>query len=398
MSKTIYEEKNIPVSYNCDVLIAGGGFAGISAALASARHGKKVILLEKQYVLGGLATSGLVTIYLPLCDGYGKQVSFGIAEELLRLSISMGAEDRYPENWLDYSDPSLRNENTNRFSVQFNPWLFAILVEKELLKYDVTILYGSYAVGVRKEGNRISHVIIEGKSGREAIETRSVIDTTGDSDIAYFAGAPTAEYSYGNVLPGWYYSLSNEGYKLHMVGYAEDPGRPAPEGSQGTRYRGLSTDEISAMTQASHKITIEDIIKRREKNPELVPTSMTTIPQLRMTRRLVGEYEEDITEEHTYFEDSIGMIANWRKRGPVYEVPYRTLYSKVVPNLLTAGRTVSVTDKMWDIMRVIPCCAVTGEACGTAAALSDDFPTLRVSLLQETLRKQGVRIHENELS
>lgn len=84
-----------------DVAVCGGGFAGISAALAAARQGSKVVLFEKQYMLGGLGTAGIVTIYLPLCNGYGKQVSFGIAEELLRLSILHGAEDRYPENWLD---------------------------------------------------------------------------------------------------------------------------------------------------------------------------------------------------------------------------------------------------------------------------------------------------------
>ena len=85
----------------CDVAVCGGGVAGISAALAAARLGKRVILFEREYILGGLGTSGLVTIYLPLCDGYGRQVSFGIAEELLRLSIKHGAEDRYPANWLD---------------------------------------------------------------------------------------------------------------------------------------------------------------------------------------------------------------------------------------------------------------------------------------------------------
>ena len=81
----IRETLETKVTEYCDVLVCGGGFAGISAALAAARQGKKVILLEKQFMLGGLGTSGLVTIYLPLCDGVGKQVSFGIAEELLRL-------------------------------------------------------------------------------------------------------------------------------------------------------------------------------------------------------------------------------------------------------------------------------------------------------------------------
>ena len=80
-----------------------------------------------------------------------------------------------------------------------------------------------------------------------------------------------------------------------------------------------------------------------------------------------------------YFEDSIGMVSDWRKRGPVYEVPFRCLYNRNVKNLITAGRCVSVTDSMWDIMRVIPCCAVTGQAAGTDAAMTNNFGTLDVS-------------------
>lgn len=81
--------------------VAGGGIAGIAAALASSRNGAKVILIEKQCALGGLAILGLITIYLPLCDGMGKQVIYGIGEELLRLSIKYGYEDNYPNAWLD---------------------------------------------------------------------------------------------------------------------------------------------------------------------------------------------------------------------------------------------------------------------------------------------------------
>ena len=117
-----------------DVAVCGGGFAGISAALAAAREGKKVILFEKQYMLGGLGTAGLVTVYLPLCDGFGHQVSFGIAEELLKLSITYGAEDKYPENWLD--NIGTRTEKDKRYEVQYNAQLFAILAYKIYNKYD----------------------------------------------------------------------------------------------------------------------------------------------------------------------------------------------------------------------------------------------------------------------
>ena len=101
---------------------------------------------------------------------------------------------------------------------------------------------------------------------------------------------------------------------------------------------------------------------------------------------------------HTFFEDSIGMVSDWRKRGPIYEVPFSTLYSPTIKNLITAGRCTSVTESMWDIMRVIPCCAVTGQAAGTAAALTSDFTSLNVAILQDHLKKSGVILHEKELT
>ena len=80
------QERFTPILEECDVAVVGGGIAGIAASLSAAREGAKTILLEQQYVLGGLATAGLITIFLPLCDGLGRQVTFGIAEELLQLS------------------------------------------------------------------------------------------------------------------------------------------------------------------------------------------------------------------------------------------------------------------------------------------------------------------------
>ena len=78
-------------------------------------------------------------------------------------------------------------------------------------------------------------------------------------------------------------------------------------------------------------------------------------------------------------------------------MPFRTLYSSRIKNLITAGRCTSVTDTMWDVMRVIPCCAVTGQAAGTAAAMCDDFSQLDVTALQQRLQKNGVILHESDL-
>ena len=126
---------------NFDIAVAGGGVAGIAAALAAARCGKRVVLFEREHMLGGLGTAGLITFYLPICDGYGKQVSFGIAEELLRLSVKHGAEADYPENWLD--GIGTRTERDKRFMVRYNPQVFAILAEQLLLEAGVSIMYGT---------------------------------------------------------------------------------------------------------------------------------------------------------------------------------------------------------------------------------------------------------------
>lgn len=390
------------ITKTCDVLVAGGGFGGISAALAAARQGKKVILFEKQYMLGGLGTAGIVTIYLPLCDGMGRQVSFGIAEELFRLSISMGAEDRYPSNWLDCEDKSKRTDKDPRFEVQYNPQLFAILAEQLLISEGVEILYGTYAVGVNKTDDKINAVITENKSGRQAIAVKSVVDATGDADICHFSGAPTKKFSQGNVLAAWYYSLGENGYNLNMLGFSDIPDEEkGADYKENTlvkeRFGGLDGEELSRMMILSHASTLNDIKKKRINDEKLMPTTIATTPQIRMTRRIAGEYTLNSKEMHKFFEDSVGMVSDWRKRGPVYEVPFTTLYSKQVKNLICAGRCTSVTDGMWDIMRVIPCCAVTGQAAGTAAAMTDDFSTLEVKELQATLVKNGVVLHESEL-
>lgn len=384
-----------------DVIVCGGGIAGISAALAAKRQGKRVILIEKEYILGGLATAGLITIYLPLCNGLGKQVSFGIAEELLRLSIKYGAEADYPENWLD--GLGNRTEKDKRFLVRYNAQLFAMLSERLLLDEGVEILYGSYAVAVElnKNKNKVKKIIIENKSGRNEYCATSVVDATGDCDIAHFAGVPTQTFEQGNVLASWYYYTNKNGYNLKTLGLADIPNEEQ-DGStiellSQRRFNGLDGKELSEMVCLSHQSTLIDWLKNREQDDTTVISTIPTIPQIRMTRKIVGEYTLLHTQEHTYFESSIGMVSNWKKRGPVYEVPFETLYNKKVKNLIVAGRCTSVNETLWDVMRVIPCCAVTGQAAGTVAAMTDDFSTLNIRDLQINLQKNHVVLHENDL-
>lgn len=396
--KKIVETNEIKVSCECDVLVAGGGFAGIAAALSAARAGKKVILIEKSYILGGLGTSGLVTIYLPLCDGLGKQVSYGIAEELLKLSVSIECDGkRGVKNWL--LGEGTRGEDDPRYAVNYNPSIFAISAEKLLLAEGVEIMYGVNFVSAITEDSVIKYAVIEGKSGRYAIEAKSYVDATGDADIADRAGAPTAKFKYKNILAAWYYYYDKTGFGLKQLGASDDimPSNSNPTPLINRRFEGLDDVEISEFMQASHDKILETVLDKRREDETHIPAMIASIPQLRMTRRIVGEYTFTLEDDHKYFEDSVGLYSNWRKRGPVYELPFRALYSKSVKNLITAGRCISTDDEMWEIARVIPCCSVMGEAAGLAAAMSSDFTTLDVKELQKVLYQRGVKLHANEI-
>ncbi len=392
----ITETSTLNTAFSCDVCVAGGGVAGIAAALSAARNGADVILLEKEFILGGLATAGLITIYLPLDDGEGTQVSFGIAEELLKLSIQYGAEAKYPKAWLENGSFE-EKKNGPRFEVQFNPHLFAISAEQLLLKEGVRILYGTSVCGVQKDGGRISHVIIENKSGRQGISVRTVVDATGDADVCHLAGENTAEFQQGNLLAGWYYYVNEKGLSLRQLGASDVPEeykaqQNSPKPLIDRRFKGLDGAELSEMVCLSHGQILDDILKRRKSGETLVPVTIPTIPQIRMTRRICGMYTMGDKEIRKDFADSCGMFSDWRKRGPSYQLPFGTLHGEKVENLIAAGRCISVTDSMWDITRVIPVCAVSGEAAGTAAAMTDNFKTLDISKLQSTLKEKGVHI------
>ena len=403
-AQTIHEKaRDIPVRGSYDVVVCGGGIAGIAAALAAARQGVRVALVEREYLLGGLATLGLITVYLPLCDGRGHQCSFGIAEELLRLSVLHGAEAPLPRGWMtDTDDEAARCKN--RFSVRFNPSVFAILAEQVLRQAGVELLYGLAVVGGRRSGKKLTHILCEGRDGRFALACGSAVDATGDAVLCRLLGMTCATYAYKNTLPSWYYYQQGSTCRLQMLGYAENPnialseseGNPAVDPTK-PHYTGLDTFEVSRMTCDAHDQLISHFLARGDLAPDYALTSIATVPQLRMTARLCGQQTLDVGDAHREMKDSVGMISDWRQAGPVYEVPFDCLWSEEMVNLAVAGRMISATDKMWDLSRVIPACAVTGQAAGTACALSRNFATLPVSRLQKTLRQSGVVLHEKEL-
>ena len=385
-------------SYTADIAVFGGGMAGISAALAAARMGRDVILVEKQCWLGGLATQGLITIFLPLCDGEGHQVTYGIAEELLKLSMLHGWEDRYPSAWL--SEDHIEQRKKQRYEVQYNPHLFALEAEKLLLKNGVRIFYDTQLISLKAEEDRIVDSCILRKDGFFHLKVQQYIDTTGDLVAAQTL--PLACESYDQNMPAaWYYSHSEkDGLKLRMLGVLEtsNPNEKTEKISEDL-FSGLYGDENDQIFYLSHGKMLEHFLQKKQSQSDYVPVNTPTVMQIRMSRRLAGR--DILKEEDSFkrFEDSIGVIGNWKKHGPVYEVPYRCLYAEEFANLLTAGRSINVTGTMWDITRVIPGCCITGQAAGEAAALAmdGDARKLEISLLQASMREHGVRVHINEI-
>ena len=190
---SVTESLQTPIKDTYDVIVIGGGIAGAASAVASARCGAKTLLVEKTVCLGGLATLGLINIYLPLCNGSGRLLSTGIAEELLKLSIKNG-----------YSTLDIKwVQNNKRYMTEFNPWEYIISLEQWVIENDVEIRYDTLYCANVIEDNKLKAVIFEDKAGRYAINCKVCIDTTGDCDVMYRAGAKCFEGD--NYLSTWAY-------------------------------------------------------------------------------------------------------------------------------------------------------------------------------------------------
>ena len=394
--KTIKEPvRNTEVYGEYDVVVAGGGIAGIAAALAAARNGAKTVLLESEYLLGGLATVGVVTNYLPICDGKGTQISFGIAEELLKLSIKHGYEKQYPKAWIENGTAEEKAEK--RYQVYYNPNVFAILCEQLLIKEGVEILYGTHLVGgIRNEtGDFLKAALIETRGGRYALLGKSFIDATGDASLYRFVGETTDKTVKGNTLAWWFYELLDGEMHVRERGSRDID---SATGISVGGFEGIDARELSDKTVKVHEKLLDGFLENGEESLRHTLAIIPTIPDVRMTRKVIGEYEIDrIPHNKKYFEDSVGTFSDWIRRGPCYELPFRCLWSKNLKNCGVAGRCISTTQDMWEITRVIPVCAVSGEAIGTAAAICNDFSKIDIADLQKTLKKAGVSIHLSDL-
>lgn len=368
-----------------DVIVVGGGIAGIAASLSAAREEKRVLLIESSFQLGGLATSGLISIYLPLDDGEGHQICYGICEELIKLSISCDDTKNIDERW---AKATLEERKSMRYETAYNPQLFAILTEQLLINNNVEILYGGNVYKTNVVDNFIKYINVATRTENLIISANSYIDCTGDATLCSMVGEKTVTCDKGNYLAYWYNKLYKNKNCLMLKGqidlnYNSNIDYPV--------FNGVDSFELSKVMSEMHSRILDDFLKTSNETNDYSLVTLPTISQIRMTRRLVGKYELDINDYKKEFSDSLGMFSSWIHKGRVYQLPIGSLLCEQIKNLCVAGRCISVSyTSMWDVTRVIPVCAVSGEACGLIAAHNNDFSNIDVVKLQNILKERNI--------
>jgi hypothetical protein len=416
MDRTFTETRDIVVRDEADVVIVGGGPGGVVAAIAAARHGMNVLIVEKQIILGGLSTGGHVCLFEPLCDGKGRQVVRGIVEEMLYASIAY-SYNTLPSHWnrgVRYVEdpenrPGLESHfympEKGRYCTVFNVPAFTLALEEAALKENVRILYDTLFCEPVMEGDFCRGIIVENLSGRYAIACKILIDGTGFSTAFVKAGAPYQNY--GNRFTVECYdtdfSLMRRAIQSGDIGKAINwrvigwnPVLSDPNAAH--LHRGETAKDVNDYVLLSHKALL-DLLKQNQR-PDYAMLALPTMPQLRMNRRIKGFVEMKTGDMHKPMEDSVGCVSDWRKSGPVYEIPYHCMLTPGMRNMAAVGRNISADDDLWDLMRCYPGAMATGQAAGTAAALAVKGKTclhdVSVPKLQQALYDDGVLVHQTE--
>ncbi len=396
----IAENRQTPVVQKTDILVVGGGLAGVSAAVAAARQGKKVTLLEKAIALGGLATLGHVCVYLAIDDGMGNRVYGGLAEEMLWKCARYGYNTVAP-CW----QPGVKHvdDPPARYLSTFNIPACILSLDELTTELGIDVVFDTVVCDTIMDGDHCRGVLVENKSGRGAYLADYVIDASGDADVAFHAGCQCEDLP--NIISHWTYEIdvdyikehldSGEALKLlHMRWFGLRP--DADNSNSGIQeFHGTSSEGVNGYIKLSRKLVL-DYLKQNQ-CPGLAMLTMPFQPQFRMTRRLIGKEEFKLNVGHV--ENSVGCVCHSMENpAPHHEMPYGALIDSRVDNLFVAGRMISAGGYAWEVARVIPCCVFTGEVAGTAAALSLDLgkkavQDMDILRLQEKLAKAGIDIH-----
>ena len=384
-----------------DIAVAGGGVAGVAAAVEAARSGKKVVLIEKATQLGGLATIGLINFFVPMCNGRGTQIIKGMADEFLRLSVKYGF-DSIPEDWQN-GEPGQGNTN-QRLVSRYSAPIFSLALCELLHNLDVDILYDTVVTGAETRDGHISALSLFNKSGHIRCEAKVFIDATGDSDVLHFAGVPTVTGGNYHTYQGFYATLESckNAYESGDIGKltgwlsgggANLYGGGHPEGMP--LWDGTNSDDVSRYFVANQLELLEKLKKTDRKTRDI--TLLPIMPQFRTTRHIDGDYTLLPEDAYRHFEDSVCAICDFDRRDFLFEIPYRSMIRSGFDNIIAAGRCVSGAGYAWDVVRVIPPAILTGQATGAAASQAIDtgkaITDIEVPLLQSKLSGENVMIH-----
>ncbi len=425
--------RDAPVVDESDVLVVGGGPAGLSAAVAAARNGASVTLVERYPYLGGLASGGMVLVLDDMHNGTEVTVQ-GIGMEIIHRMAKWGLAVFPPES---DRDPAVRGTEpmwrkwarwgTFDFHTHTKPHpiCFAAAFDPDGFKRASYDMVGEAGVKLRLhswfsstivEDGKARGIVVETKEGRQALLAKVVIDTTGDLDVAASAGA---KFAGGSFILTTVSRLGGVDVEAAERFQFEDTERYEAVDREAKRIIGGSWDFWWLRTplpgivwcNCPHMagldgIKVADLTKAelegRARMHRLLDYARANMPGfekayvvdfapqtgVRQTRMLEGAYvvtKEDVVKRR-HFWDSVA-------RGRDYYTPYRALLPQDVDQLLVAGRHYSVTPAAQKISREIPPCMAMGEAAGTAAALAlaanVTVRNVDVAKLQKTLRAQG---------
>lgn len=401
LKDTVFESFQTPVKGDYDLIVCGAGMSGIAAAVAARRCGlKRVLIIEKSFVPGGLATAGLISLYEPIDNGAGEKMIYGMASELMQLCRRYGA-DNLAKEW--EGDPDRAENPSGRYKAYFSPTVFTLALERFLIEEGVELLYDTMIVRPLTEKDRITAVVVENKSGRGIYRASYFVDATGDAQLFFQAGIPCVNGS--NCLTYIYQRMDLQSAEkivetrdvFHLRSWVNVGGNVHgehhPEGFP--HLSGTTAEELTAYMIKGRELAFNSICGDDRKSRDIV--SMPMMPQIRRIRRIDGSfvYREENLGDH--FSDSISTMVDFLHAGVQYEIPYRILYHPDLANVYTAGRSVSADGWAWDLVRTIPCSVATGQAAGSAAALlfekgcsAKDLPA---EDLQKSLVNQGVRLY-----